>query len=178
MKKLLLALLAVSLIAGCASKETKEKNVTVEDRSGATAVRTTGNEGAQTQANTQGNVRGNPLTDPGSILSKRSIYYDYDSDAIKEEYRSVIEAHAKYLRDNANARATLQGNTDERGSREYNLALGQRRADAVKRMMTAMGVPDNRLDTTSFGEERPKSDCHDESCWKENRRTDISYQGE
>ena len=120
----------------------------------------------------------NPLRDPNNILSKRSVYFDYDSNVVKDEYRATIQAHAKYLVENRNARVRLEGNTDERGSREYNLALGQRRADAVKKIMAVLGVPESRMETISFGEEQPKDQGHDESAWSKNRRTDIVYQGE
>ncbi len=120
----------------------------------------------------------NPLRDSNSVLSKRSVYFDFDSDAVKDEYRGLIEAHARYLQQNRNARITLQGNTDERGSREYNIALGQRRADAVRQLMRVLGAPEAQIETVSFGEEKPKNPGHDESSWAENRRADIVYQGE
>ncbi len=118
------------------------------------------------------------LRDPRNILSKRSIYFDFDSFVVKDEYRPIVEAHARYLAGNRNARMTIQGNTDERGSREYNIALGQKRADAVKRMMTLMGVPDASIETVSFGKEKPRNLGHDETAWAENRRVDIVYAGE
>jgi peptidoglycan-associated lipoprotein len=121
---------------------------------------------------------GNPLRDPNSPLSKRSIYFDYDSFVVKEEYRPLIEAHARYLQQNRNARMTVQGHTDERGSREYNIALGQRRADSVKRMMTLVGAQDGQVETVSLGEEKPRNSGHDEAAWAENRRGDILYAGE
>ena len=97
---------------------------------------------------------------------------------MSEQYKPIIEAHAKYLAANRNARATLQGHGDERGAREYNIALGQKRADAVKRMMTLLGVQEIQIETVSFGEEKPKNLGHDESAWAENRRVDILYAGE
>jgi peptidoglycan-associated lipoprotein len=120
----------------------------------------------------------NPLTDPNNILSKRSVYFDFDSYVVKDEYRSLVQAHAQYLRDNGNARVLLQGNTDERGSREYNLALGQRRADAVRHAITLSGAKESQIESVSLGEEKPRATGHDESSWAENRRTDIRYQGE
>ena len=119
-----------------------------------------------------------PLKDPGSVLSKRSVFYDYDSDAVKDEFRPIIQAHAKYLASNPNARMLIQGNCDERGSREYNLALGQRRAEAVKKVMTVLGVTDGRIETVSYGEEKPAASGHDEQAWAQNRRADIKYAGE
>ena len=118
------------------------------------------------------------LTDPASILSKRSIYYDFDKYDIKDEYKGMVEAHARYLRDNARAKMLIQGNTDERGSREYNLALGQRRSESVKRMLMLLGGKEEQIESVSLGEEKPKSEGHDESAWAQNRRSDILYQGE
>ncbi len=176
MKKLMLSALLLSFLAACASTPTKEK-AAVEDKSvPATAAEAPAP--AQAQAAVSQEVAVNPLTDPNNILSKRSVYYDFDSSAVKDEYKPMIEAHAKYLIAHPDAKVTLQGNTDERGSREYNLALGQRRADSVKQFMTVLGVPGKQIETVSFGEEKPKATCHDESCWKQNRRTDIVYQGE
>ena len=96
----------------------------------------------------------------------------------KEEFRPLVEVHARYLRDNQQMKMMIQGNTDERGSREYNLALGQRRAESVKKMMSVLGVSDGRIETISFGEEKPMSPGHDEQAWSQNRRSDILYQGE
>lgn len=120
----------------------------------------------------------NQLQDPSSILSQRSIYYDYDSYTVKGEYRELVMSHAKFLRDNRGASIILQGNTDNRGSREYNLALGQRRADSVRNMMTLAGAPDIQIESVSLGEEKPRALGHDESAWSQNRRTDIIYRGE
>jgi peptidoglycan-associated lipoprotein len=120
----------------------------------------------------------NPLTDPSSPLSKRSVFYEYDSDTIKEEYRPIIQAHARYLADNPGARMLIQGNCDERGSREYNIALGQRRADALKRMMTLLGVRDNQIETVSLGEEKPRCNDQTEACYQQNRRSDLLHAGE
>ena len=97
---------------------------------------------------------------------------------MKEEFRPLVEAHARYLAQNRNARMTVQGHTDERGSREYNIALGQRRADAVKRMMTLIGAQESQVETVSFGKEKPRNLGHDEAAWAENRRADIVYAGE
>ncbi len=118
------------------------------------------------------------LTDPKSILSRRSIFYDYDKFDVKDEYRDLVEAHAKFLRENPGRKMLIQGNTDERGSREYNVSLGQRRSDGVKRMLLLLGVREDQIESVSLGEERPKSEGHDESAWSQNRRSDLLYQGE
>jgi len=177
----LVAILAAALV-GCSSTPTTE--APVEDRgaagaagAGAAGAQTGGAQGAGVSGSATAGAR-NPLRDPGSILSKRSIYFDFDSFVVKDEYRPLVEAHARYLQQNRTARMTIQGNTDERGSREYNIALGQKRADAVKRMMLLLGATDQQIETVSYGEERPKNAGHDESAWAENRRDDIVYSGE
>ena len=119
-----------------------------------------------------------PLTDPNSILSKRSIYYDYDNYDVKDQYKDLVEAHGKFLRDNPGRKMLIQGNTDERGSREYNVSLGQRRSDSVKKMLLLLGAKEDQVESVSLGEEKPKSEGHDEAAWAQNRRSDILYQGE
>ena len=118
------------------------------------------------------------LKDPSNILSKRSIYYDFDKFDVKGEYRPMIEAHAKYLRDNPGARMLIQGNTDERGGREYNVGLGQRRSDGVKKMLILLGAKEAQIESVSLGEEKPKSQGSSEEAWSQNRRSDILYNGE
>ncbi len=157
------------------------KTAPVEEQ---TVAATTPGNGAATSGTTGSGVtgtpsaQGNPLHDPHSILSKRSVYFDFDSYAVKDEYKPLIEAHAKYLQTTRTARMTIQGNCDERGSREYNIALGQRRADTVKRMMQLYGATDAQIETVSFGKEKPKNPGHDEAAWAENRRDDVVYAGE
>jgi len=116
-----------------------------------------------------------PLNDPNSPLSRRSVYFDFDSFVVKDEFRPVVQAHASFLGTNKTRRVVVQGNTDERGSREYNLALGQKRAEAVRRSLTALGVPDAQIEAVSFGEEKPKATGADEASYAENRRADIVY---
>ncbi len=115
------------------------------------------------------------LNDPGNPLSVRVIYFDYDSYEIKPEYRSVIEAHAAFLSRDPNRVLTLQGHTDERGSREYNLALGERRAKSVERQLTVLGVGTEQIRTSSYGEEQPAIDGHDEESYARNRRAELIY---
>jgi peptidoglycan-associated lipoprotein len=130
-----------------------------------------------TQAGTGTGATGSAALRQGA-LARRSVYFDFDSFTVKDEFRPTIEAHARYLQQNRSARMTIQGNTDERGSREYNIALGQKRAEAVKRMMTVLGAQEQQIETVSFGKEKPKAQGHDESSWAENRRDDILYAGE
>ena len=174
------AIAAAALMAACAS-------TTSDDQTGApvTGPGGSGKPGAVTTTpvrpvDVTGRA-GSPEADPRvkqGPLSQRSIYYDLDKFDIKDEYRSMVESHAKYLRDNPAARMLIQGNTDERGSREYNVGLGQRRADGVKRMLVLLGARDNQIESVSLGEEKPQSEGHSEEAWSKNRRSDMLYSGE
>jgi peptidoglycan-associated lipoprotein len=115
------------------------------------------------------------LNEPGSLLAERSVYYDFDRYDIKDEYVPIIEAHANFLLAHPDLKIRVEGNCDDRGSREYNLALGQRRADSVKRAMTLLGVEAGRIETVSFGAERPVAFGQNEADWAQNRRSDIIY---
>ena len=118
------------------------------------------------------------LRDPNNILSKRSIYFDYDKDTVKAEYKDLLEAHAKYVASHPKAKMTLTGNTDDRGSREYNVSLGQKRSVSVKKSMNVLGAQDTQIETVSFGEERADTNCKDDACYGKDRRVDISYEKE
>jgi peptidoglycan-associated lipoprotein len=178
--KRITAVALVVFIAACGAAPTKEQAAAVvEERSpGAMPAEKPAQPGAEVAALRPGAVGVDPLKDPSSPLSKRSVYFDFDSFAIRDEFKSLIQAHAQYLKQNPGAKVILQGNADERGSREYNLALGQKRADAVKMALEVLGVPDARIESVSFGEEKPRAMGHDEASWAENRRTDIVYRGE
>lgn len=117
-----------------------------------------------------------PLNNPTGILSKRSIYFDFDSYIVKDEFKSVVEAHAQYLNSHKDRKIIIQGNTDDRGGREYNLALGQKRAEAVRKAMALLGVSDTQVEAVSLGKEKPKALGNDEASYAENRRSDIVYQ--
>ena len=117
--------------------------------------------------------QGNPLDDPASLLSNRTVYFEYDSSEITGPDRPVIEAHGRYLADHPDASVTLEGHADERGSREYNLALGEQRANAVRQLMTLLGAGGSQIRVVSYGEERPAVEGHDESAWSRNRRVEI-----
>jgi len=164
-----LAALLAALLSSCASQPPAP--VAVEDRPLPKPVEKAPEPAAKPAAI-------NPLKDPKNILSKRSVFFDFDKFDVKTEYTPLVKAHADYLRANAAAKVTLQGNADERGSREYNLALGQRRADSVGTMMKLTGAKESQMETVSFGEEKPRATGHDEAAWSQNRRTDILYQGE
>ena len=168
---LALMLAGVLALTACGSSVKLDDNVKVEERSG-TAPNTAD---ARTIAPiTTGST--DPLNDPKGILAKRSIYFDYDSFIVKDEFKPVVEAHAKYLSANKGRKIIIQGNTDERGGREYNLALGQKRAEAVRKSLSLLGVSDAQIEAVSFGKEKPKAQGSDEAAWAENRRADIAYQ--
>jgi peptidoglycan-associated lipoprotein len=176
MKKFLVVGMVV-LLAACAGKGAKdESKAGVEDKSampsGPVTTPLEGADGAKT------GVLDPRLKDPNHILSKRTVYFDFDSFVIKEEFKPLIQAHAKFLSENKDARSTVQGNADERGSREYNLALGQKRAEAVKKAMLVLGAQEIQIEAVSFGEEKPACTDANEACWAKNRRADIVYQGE
>ena len=177
MKHVALYLAIAAIAAGCASKEEKS-DAPVTDRSAGVSQPSSTAPSTTTRPTTQPAVTGNPLRDPSNILSKRSVFFDYDSMSLKEEYRPLVQAHSRYLGDKRDSRVRIEGNCDERGSREYNLALGQRRAESVKKVMTALGVSDGRIETISYGEEKPMAQGHDESAYSQNRRADIKYAGE
>ena len=114
--------------------------------------------------------------DPSSILNReRSVFFEYDDSIVQKQYAPVIERHGQYLLKNPTLKVVVEGNTDERGSSEYNLALGQRRAQAVKSALQLYGVKDAQIEAISFGREKPKATGHDEAAWRENRRADIAY---
>jgi len=116
------------------------------------------------------------LNNPNSPLAKRSVYFDFDSYSVKDDYQSMLKAHAQYLQSHPQQHILIQGNTDERGTSEYNLALGQKRAQAVKQSLETMGVPDSQMEAVSLGKEKPMAQGHDEASWAQNRRADIVYQ--
>ena len=164
MKSLSVCLLGLLVLAGCAGTNVKDKD---QVASKATELP------QQTTANNSATV--DPLADTNNILAKRSIYFAFDQSDVKDTNKPVLEAHAKYLSAHTSAKIVLQGNTDERGSSEYNLALGNRRAENTKKVLAVLGVSSKQIDVVSFGKEKPASLCHEESCWAENRRADIVY---
>ncbi len=159
-----------AILAGCGSSPSSEQSgAPVESRTGVATV----NAGDLT-----GKSLPRDLTDHSSILSKRSFFFDLDSYTIKNDQRDLVAAHAKFMSKNPQFKVLIQGNTDERGSREYNLSLGQKRADALKKALVLLGVPESQIETVSLGKEKPRNEGHDESAWAENRRADILYAGE
>jgi peptidoglycan-associated lipoprotein len=132
--------------------------------------------GTQPDANAVQQVNIDPLNDPNSPLAKRSIYFDFDSYAVRDDYQPLLQQHSQYLKSHPDRHVLIQGNTDERGTSEYNLALGQKRAEAVRRAMSLLGVADSQMEAVSLGKEKPQATGHDESSWAQNRRADLAYQ--
>ena len=170
MKKTIFALAVTSVLAACSSTPS-ETSAPVAEKTAAT----TAPKAAESTA-----VK--PMLYPpkgvGGALGERSIYYAFDKYAIQDQYKGIVDAHGSFLLSHPASKVTLQGNCDERGSREYNLGLGQRRADSVRKVLAAKGVKDSQMETVSFGKEKPRNPGHNEKAWAENRRTDIVYHGE
>jgi peptidoglycan-associated lipoprotein len=127
---------------------------------------------------TSSTVTGLPaaLSDPSSPVFRKVVYFDFDSFEIREEFRGLIQAHASFLQANKQLKVALQGHTDERGTREYNLALGQKRAESVRKALVTLGVSDTQLEAVSFGEEKPMNQANDEAAYAQNRRAELVYQ--
>jgi len=177
MRKILMVLmLATALISagGCAGKKPKpgpSQSTEVGNNSGADSA------GAGTDAANAGTVGSeDDVAGPqGGLLAKRVIYFDFDSSDIRNEYVDVIAAHGRFLASNATVRVRLEGHTDERGSREYNIGLGERRAQTVRRALALQGVQESQVTTVSYGEERPAAAGSDDNAYSKNRRVEIVY---
>jgi peptidoglycan-associated lipoprotein len=175
MKQLINSVLIVAasavFLAGCESTMGSKEggDAAVEERS------TSGDSATTTGLSGDRGFQGHMLDDPSSPLSKRVVYFEFDSSEISASDRYIIEAHAGYLGSNPSADVTLEGHADERGSREYNVALGERRASAVRRLLGLLGASDSQVNTVSYGEERPVDPGHNESAWAKNRRVEIIY---
>jgi peptidoglycan-associated lipoprotein len=189
-------LASVMVLSACSSVQL-DKKAPVDDRTGSSASTSSSSDSAKTGAANDGsadsragdkNAQNNqsaqnnqnaqntdPLNDATGMLAKRSVYFDFDSYVVKDEFKPVIEAHSQYLIKNTDRKIVIQGNTDERGGSEYNLALGQKRAEAVRRALNLLGVADSQIEAVSFGKEKPKATGSNEAAWAENRRADIVY---
>ena len=148
--------LTAFFMAACSS-------VKLDDTDGANGAGGSGSFGSQ------------PWNDPKSPLFEKSVYFGFDEYTVQTKYQKMLSAHASYLKANPNQKIIIQGNTDDRGTAEYNLALGQRRSDAVRKSLNLMGVSDNQMEAVSFGKEKPKAEGDNEAAWAENRRADIVY---
>jgi len=167
--------LAVLVLAGCGGTQTRpDSGAQVEERGGAEAG---GAGGAQTAGIRGGGAwQGSPLDNPDSPLYVKVIYFDFDRSDIRPEFIDKLRAHADYLNSNPQTRMVIEGHCDERGSREYNIGLGERRANTVRTFLEAEGVSPRQLETVSYGEERPANPGHDEAAWAQNRRAELVYQ--
>jgi len=174
MKRISFAVLAiVAGLYGCATTESQDSATP------AAAPSPTARGGAPASTSggqPSGGTVGSTSTATGSQRPdlKRSVYYEFDKYDVKPEYRALIESHARWLKSNPQARLTIEGNADERGSREYNVALGQRRAESVTKMMVLMGARPEQIEAVSWGEEKPRAGGHEEKSWSENRRSDFA----
>lgn len=169
-------------IMACETTPEKEEGPEVVDKTGSATMADDGDgeadTGSEAQAfgtDTDPDAILQQLQDPESLLSVRIIYFDYDSSTVLSQFEEIIQAHAGFLQANPGLVATLEGHADERGSREYNLALGERRAEAVKKQLVVLGAAPDQVRTVSYGEERPADPGHDEQAWSLNRRVEFVY---
>jgi len=168
--RLAVVFLAALTLAACAGGEATKP--TVEDKSLGTGAEPSG---AGARPGVEGKALDTKADMAKDLLGKRRVHFAFDSSAVDDENRAIVEAHAAYLAANKNIKVVLEGHADERGSREYNLALGERRAQAVERMFKVLGVSSDRIKTVSYGEEKPIAMDHNESAWALNRRVEIIY---
>ncbi|MGZ4958071.1 MAG: peptidoglycan-associated lipoprotein Pal [Methylomonas sp.] len=179
---LALAMTAVFL-TGCSS--TEEEGGLAESTQGTDASTSGYNDGSMSgsqfgsgsgMSSGSGSHLGPEFSDPNNPLSKQTIYFELDSSQVKQEFVPVVAAHAQYLASHPNQHVILAGHADERGSSEYNIALGEQRAKSVERMMRSQGVSSSQLEIVSYGEEKPAVSGHNESAWQMNRRVEVGYQ--
>ncbi len=174
-KHVFLAAAVAALMAGCSSVPLND--VPVEDRTATTTGPGGAGGGGSGTQSTVTQVLAEPTGSAGQGPANvaRIIYFDYDSNSIKPQYQSLVEAHARFLKGGGGKHVVVEGHTDDRGGREYNLALGQRRAEAVRRALNLLGVPDSQVEAVSFGKEKPAVPGGDENAWAQNRRAEIVY---
>ena len=180
--KLLAALIMTGMMLGCETAPVQE--AATDANQGATDASTgglnaqSGSGGTALSGAQQAGVSydKNAINDPASVLAEKVIYFEYNSDVISNDYRELITHHGKYLLQNPDMKARLEGHADERGSREYNIALGNRRAQAVRSMMAVQGMNAKQLDVISYGEEKPVALSHDDEAWRLNRRVELVYE--
>lgn len=173
MKKLIMSVLLVNLLAACASDKPKE---VAPEPTAASSAAAPAESAAPAAATTAAATTADELNDANNaLLSKRSAFFPFDVDAVQAADKPMVQAHGEYLGKNAGRKVTVEGNCDERGSSEYNLGLGNRRANNVKKMLVASGAKSAQVSTVSFGEEKPRATGHDEASWAQNRRADLNY---
>ncbi len=171
-KTLSITLVAAAALAACSSTPLDTPKAPVAGAASLPAANTTPSSTAQSAVAT---VTLDPLDDPKSGLAARSVYFEYDTFNVDARYQPLVQAHGQFLQAHAQMQIRVEGNADERGSREYNLSLGDRRAQVVARQLELMGAKAAQIEAVSYGEERPKASAHDEAAWAENRRADIRY---
>ena len=164
--------IALLAAGGCA---TQSKNDEASSSTPSSTSRPSSSSPSQAAAPSSRAMRGVVTRDAAGKPTNRSVYYDFDQSTLSAADRKLVEAHAQYLRQHPDLKVRVEGNADERGSKEYNLALGQRRAESVTKAMEILGVHEQRVEAVSYGEEKPKATGHDENSWAENRRSDILY---
>ncbi|HEY6096001.1 MAG TPA: OmpA family protein [Gallionellaceae bacterium] len=174
MKNFIAVICASMLLAACASAPQETSGAAPVGGAAATAP------GAEMGTPAASGTATEGLTESARVaeqqgLQDKSVYFDFDSFVVKPEYRELLLQHAAILRAHPQDTLTLEGNADERGSPEYNLALGSKRARAVRAQLILLNIAGSRIHEASFGEEKPRASCHDESCWKQNRRVDFAY---
>jgi peptidoglycan-associated lipoprotein len=169
LKRTIYSLAIVALIAGCSSG-TKLNDTPVVDRAGGAGQGSGAASGVAPVT-----IDPNAGTAQGPVGVARIVYFDYDSYTLKPEYQAIIDGHARFLKANPQRRVSIEGHTDERGGREYNLALGQKRSEAVRRALNLLGISDNQVEAVSFGKEKPAAQGSGESVWAQNRRAEITY---
>ena len=175
MNRLIWAAAIAVLLSACGSA-VKLDDVPVEDKAGTSVLKSDGKDGAGVgQRAVTGVALDNAQSSAAMMATNRTVYFDYDSFAIRPEFQSVIEAHSKFIKADKNRKAAIEGHTDERGGREYNLALGQKRAEAVRRAMGLLGVSENQIEAVSFGKEKPAVLGSTEAAMEKNRRAEIAY---
>jgi peptidoglycan-associated lipoprotein len=174
LKRMFVTFAVAAALAACSS--VKLDDVPVEDKSASAVTGPPGGAGGGAQSSVApviSDAATGSVAGPANVA--RIIYFDYDSYVIKPEFQTMVEAHARFLKANSGRRVAIEGHTDERGGREYNLALGQRRSEAVRRSLGLLGVPDSQVEAVSFGKEKPAAMGSDEASWAQNRRAEIVY---
>lgn len=171
-KSLAIPLVAASVLAACSSTPLDTPTTPV---AGNGTAPTAGTGGASTAQSTVATVTLDPLDDPKGELAARSVFFGYDDFTVAPKYQPVVQSHGRLLQARPQVLIRVEGNTDERGSREYNLALGDKRAQVVAKQLELMGAKAAQIEAVSYGEERPKAEGHDEAAYAENRRADIRY---
>lgn len=177
MKNIIIMLSVALLLAACASEPQTRVESTDAKPAGQSASTTPG---ADLAAPMDSAVSAGALSESAKVaeqkgLQDKSVYFDFDKFVVKPEYRDLLRQHAEILKSHPRDSVTLEGNADERGSPEYNLALGGKRARTVRTQLILLGIAGARIHEASFGEERPRASCHEEKCWQQNRRVDFAY---